>query len=140
MIPFATSEPTVKAPEILAVPVAQNALVERVQPPKASELIDKACGMSVLVKARNAGIAAEPEAGPAKTVLALSVAKVTASVPAVVIGLPDTVKADGIDKATLETVPVPGIVAHAGLAPGPWVSSACPATPGERQVHAEAER
>ena len=63
-------------------------------------------GISVEVKGRNVGIAAAPVDGPANTVLASSVASVTASVPAVVMGDPPTAKIDGIVRATLVTVPV----------------------------------
>jgi hypothetical protein len=56
------------------------------------------------------GIAAAPVVGPANTVLAVSVANVTAKVPAVVIGEPPTEKMLGIVKPTLVTVPEPEIV------------------------------
>src|SRR5256885_11290329 len=63
------------------------------------------CGMSALTGARKAGAAAEPVDGPAKTRLELWLASAIASVPLVVMGEPVTVKIDGAESATLETVP-----------------------------------
>jgi hypothetical protein len=64
-------------------------------------------GRSVATKARNVGVAAPPLAGPAKTVLAVSVVRATARVPEVVIGEPATVKKLGTVIPTLVTVPPP---------------------------------
>jgi hypothetical protein len=62
-------------------------------------------GISVAVKTRKVGIAAEPDTGPAKNVLVVSVFSVSAKVPELVTGLPDTVKMLGADKPTLVTTP-----------------------------------
>lgn len=64
-------------------------------------------GRSAVTNDLKAGVAAEPVVGPAHTVFALSVAKVTASVPEEVTGLPATEKMFGIVNATEVTVPVP---------------------------------
>lgn len=65
-------------------------------------------GISAAASERKVGAAAPPLLGPANTVFALWLSKDRASVPDVVIGLPDTSKmADGADNATLVTVPAP---------------------------------
>jgi len=61
--------------------------------------------MSVAVRARKVGVAAAPETGPAQTVMAASVVRPIASVPAVVIGDPVIVKILGTVCVTLVTVP-----------------------------------
>jgi hypothetical protein len=63
-------------------------------------------GISAATKARNVGVAAPQLPGPAKTVFAVWVARVTAKVPEVVTGEPATLRKDGTVKATLVTVPV----------------------------------
>jgi hypothetical protein len=62
-------------------------------------------GISVAVKTRKVGTAAEPDTGPAKNVLAVSVFSVRAKVPDPVTGLSDTVKMSGADRPTLVTTP-----------------------------------
>src|SRR5574337_1510372 len=64
-------------------------------------------GRSPATKARNAGCAGAPLVGPAHTVLADSVAFVTASVPLVVTGEPESENSAGMESPTLVTVPVP---------------------------------
>src|SRR5512135_968068 len=64
-------------------------------------------GRSAATRARNVGCAGAPVVGPAHTVLADSVALVTARVPAVVTGEPLTLNSAGIDRPTLVTEPVP---------------------------------
>jgi hypothetical protein len=66
-----------------------------------------AAGISAATNARNVGAAALPVEGPAKTVFAVSVAKVPVNVPEVVTGEPLTVKIAGRESATLVTVPLP---------------------------------
>src|ERR1700729_2042337 len=69
-------------------------------------------GISNDTSARNAGFAAEPDAGPANTVFAVCVKGVAATVPEVVTAV------DGVElstmpspvKVTLVTVPVPGVI------------------------------
>jgi hypothetical protein len=63
-------------------------------------------GKSAPTKDRNVGVPDDP-LGAAKTVLAVSLDSVTASVPLVVIGLPLTENPEGIDNATLVTLPPP---------------------------------
>jgi hypothetical protein len=63
-------------------------------------------GRSAPTSDRNVGVPDDP-LGAAKTVLAVSLDSVTESVPLVVIGLPPTEKPEGIDNATLVTVPAP---------------------------------
>jgi hypothetical protein len=60
-------------------------------------------GISAAVRARNVGVAAPPEDGPANTVFALWVVKVPVKVPVVVTGDPLTLKIEGNDNATLVT-------------------------------------
>jgi hypothetical protein len=61
--------------------------------------------MSSAVNDRKVGAAADPVVGPAKIVLAVWVARLTASVPLVVIGEPVTLRKFGTVRATLVTVP-----------------------------------
>ena len=67
------------------------------------------CGISAATMARNAGAAATPVVGPAKTVFAVCVARVSARVPLLVTGDPPTEKIAGADSATLVTVPAAGV-------------------------------
>jgi hypothetical protein len=60
--------------------------------------------MSAVVIARKLGVPAPPD-GAARNVLAVSLTSAAAMEPAVVTGLPDTEKIDGIDKPTVVTVP-----------------------------------
>lgn len=60
-------------------------------------------GRSAATNDLNVGVAAAPVVGPAHTVFAVSVAKDTAKVPLVVIGLPPTENMAGIVRATLVT-------------------------------------
>jgi hypothetical protein len=69
-------------------------------------------GISAAVSPRNVGAAGDPVAGPANTVLAVSVTNVIASVPAAVTGLPPTLKIAGAVSPTLVTVPVPDAAVH----------------------------
>jgi hypothetical protein len=62
-------------------------------------------GKSAATRARNVGADAPPEDGPARTRFAFCVASVTASVPLVVMGEPDTERNDGTVSATLDTLP-----------------------------------
>jgi hypothetical protein len=62
-------------------------------------------GKSAVTNARKVGVAAPPEVAPENTVLAVSVASVTANVPLEVIGLPATDRMAGTVRATLVTVP-----------------------------------
>ena len=63
-------------------------------------------GRSAFTIERKVGAAGVlPVAGPAQTVFTASVAKVKASVPVVVIGLPETEKMAGAVNATLVTEP-----------------------------------
>src|SRR5438270_2553062 len=65
-------------------------------------------GRSAGTNARIVGVAGDPVVGPARTVLALCVARDTASVPLLVTGDPDTVRsAPGTVSPTLVTVPDP---------------------------------
>lgn len=65
-------------------------------------------GMSAATSVRKVGAAAPPLLGPEKTVLAVWLSSVMASVPEVVTGLPAMSKIDvGAESATLVTVPVP---------------------------------
>jgi hypothetical protein len=70
-------------------------------------------GMSTFASARKVGAAAAPEAGPAHTVFADSLAFTKVKVPLLVTGDPETVNSGGAAKPTLVTVPVP---ATGGLA------------------------
>ena len=63
--------------------------------------------MSAATSERNVGATAPPVVGPENTVFAVSVASVTASVPEVVTGEPDTDKNEGTVMATDVTVPEP---------------------------------
>lgn len=65
-------------------------------------------GISAPASARKAGAPAVPLAGPAKKVLAASVARPTVNVPDVVIGDPTKLKMEGSASPTLETVPNAG--------------------------------
>jgi hypothetical protein len=68
-------------------------------------------GKSADVNARNVGVAALPEAGPANTKFADSVFNVSPKVPLVVIGDPDTENIEGTVIPTEVTVPlVPGVI------------------------------
>jgi hypothetical protein len=69
-------------------------------------------GISEAAKDLKAGVDAPPDVGPAYTVFALSLAAVTANVPAVVTGLPPTENSAGIVRATLVTVPAPAAAVH----------------------------
>jgi hypothetical protein len=71
-------------------------------------------GKSPITIARNAGVVAPPEVGPAQNVLALSLALVIAIVPEVVMGFPETEKIAGAVRSTEVTVPVPAAEAHEG--------------------------
>ena len=63
-------------------------------------------GMSAATRERKVGVAEDdPVLGPARTVFAPSEFMVTASVPDVVTGLPDTLKMLGMVKPTLVTAP-----------------------------------
>src|SRR5574340_1687323 len=62
---------------------------------------------SAATRDRKVGCAGAPLVGPAQTVLADSVAFVTASVPLVVTGVPATENSAGIERPTLVTLPVP---------------------------------
>jgi hypothetical protein len=62
-------------------------------------------GISAAVKTRKVGVAAEPDTGPEKNVLAVSVFNVKVKVPELVTGLFVTVKMLGADKPTLVTTP-----------------------------------
>ena len=62
-------------------------------------------GMSEETRARKVGGDALPLLGPANTLFTLSFAKAPVSVPVVVTGLPLTVKIEGRESPTLETVP-----------------------------------
>src|SRR5262245_58529895 len=67
-------------------------------------------GRSAATSDLKVGVAAPPLVGPAKTVFALSVVKVTAKVPLVVTGEPATLKMLGMVSPTLLTVPPPEAV------------------------------
>jgi len=65
-------------------------------------------GISAATKLRKVGVAAPPEVGPAKMVLALWVSKVAPNVPVVVTGEPVTEKISlGMERPTEVTVPSP---------------------------------
>jgi hypothetical protein len=69
-------------------------------------------GRSDAVKLRKVGVAAAPELGPARTVLAVCVASCGASVPLEVIGEPETLVLKIIPSPLIPTlVTVPGLVA-----------------------------
>lgn len=70
-----------------------------------------ACDMSDACRDRNVGAAADPDEGPANTVLADCVAKLTAKVPEDVIGDPATLRNDGTDIATEVTYESEGMSA-----------------------------
>jgi hypothetical protein len=79
---------------------ADNATLVTVPDPKPP-------GMSERVNARNVGVAALPEVGPAKKVFAVSVVKLSVSVPPKVTGEFAMVNTeDGAERPTLVTVPV----------------------------------
>ena len=59
-----------------------------------------------MIRLRKLGVPGEPVVGPAKTLLALSLAQAPVRVPEVVTGLPDTLNSAGRLRATLVTVPV----------------------------------
>ena len=75
-------------------------------------------GISAATSDLKVGAKALPDAGPANTVFALSVAKPIAKVPLDVIGEPDTVRKPGTVSATLVTVP-PVPVALIVMLPAP---------------------
>src|SRR5262245_16530378 len=87
-------------------------------------------GMSSATRVRKVGAAAPPEDGPAKTTLALWVARLTARVPLVVIGEPVTDRNPGTIRATLVTVPVPA----------PMVARTAAASASSRMLRAKAVR
>ena len=64
-------------------------------------------GRSVATRDRKAGVPAPPLVGPAKMLFCPVLASVAVSVPLVVTGDPDTVRIDGRERPTDETVPVP---------------------------------
>jgi hypothetical protein len=72
--------------------------------------------MSATTKDLKVGVAAAPDAGPAKTEFADSVARVTARVPEDVIGEPETLRNEGTVRATLVT-PVAAAGDHEGIPP-----------------------
>jgi hypothetical protein len=78
---------------------------------KAEETSYRASAAAIV---RNVGVAAEPVIGPARKVFADSLARLTSSVPDVVIGVSDTVRNDGTVMATLD----PGLVALGSLKSG----------------------
>lgn len=71
-------------------------------------------GKSPITIPLNAGVVAPPEVGPAQKVFALSFALVSANVPDVVTGDPETVNSAGADIPTEVTVPVPAADIHDG--------------------------
>ena len=73
-------------------------------PPVKGKYIPDIEGISAATKVRKLGVPAVPF-GAANTVFAVSLAKVTANVPATVIGEPETEKMLGIDKPTELTGP-----------------------------------
>src|SRR5574340_131726 len=83
-------------------------------------------GRSPATKARNAGCAGAPLVGPAHTVLADSVAFVTASVPVVVTGVPATENSAGMERPTLVTLPVPTPPGMSAITSGRKVGCAAP--------------
>jgi hypothetical protein len=66
-------------------------------------------GRSALVIARNVGVAAPPETGPAKNVFAVSVFNENVKVPEDVMGEPLTVNIPGAANPTEVTVPDVGV-------------------------------
>ena len=95
---------------------------------------------SAVTRERKVGAAGEPVVGPAQTRLALSVARVAASVPAAVTGEPPTEKMAGSVSATEVTVPAPVTVNQDGLAPAPPDCNTWPLVPGARTTHPVAPR
>jgi hypothetical protein len=89
------------------------AVATEIKPPvKDTEVtVPVPAGKSAATNARNVGVAAPPDTGPANTVFAVWVSKLNANVPAVVIGEPETENSTpGTVRATLVTVPVVGVV------------------------------
>ena len=80
-------------------------------PPVKGKYMPDIEGISAATKARKVGVPADPF-GAANTVFAVSLAKVTANVPATVIGEPETEKMLGIDKPTEVTGPPDAPVPH----------------------------
>ena len=92
-------------------------------------------GMSAATRLLNVGVETPPDTGPANTVLAVSVDRPIASVPLVVIGVPDTVRKLGTVNATDVTVP-PVPVALIVVAPFPYDTvTPLPAITGETTVY-----
>src|SRR6187551_433099 len=85
-------------------------------------------GRSAPTRARNVGVAAAPDPGPAQTRLAACVASVAVSVPLRVTGLPETENIPGMDKPTDCTVP-PATLACQEVFPEPSVTRTNPAEP-----------
>ncbi len=82
-------------------------------------LLTAPLGMSAATSARKVGAAALPVVGPAKTRLADCVALVTASVPEVVTGVPETENSAGMVSPTLVTVPEPPAAPPSTKSPRP---------------------
>jgi hypothetical protein len=103
-------------------------------------VFDPIDGISPITRARKAGVVAPPEVGPAHTVFALSFAEVTASVPEVVTGDPDTLNSTGVVMPTDVTVPVPEAVIHEGTPEEFSESTTVPTEFPARLVHVEGPR
>ena len=96
---YSSPVPPVFTPRIWdAVPI-----VVRFVPPEVVGTV----GRSVATRDRKAGVPAPPLEGPAKMVFCPVLASVAVRVPLLVTGDPDTVRIDGRDRPTDDTVPVP---------------------------------
>jgi hypothetical protein len=103
--------------------IVLNAPVDAVVPPIGPGVVS-AVAMSATTMPRKLGCAAEPVVGPANTIFAACVARVSVSVPVVVTGDPVIVKIGVVEpsaNATLVTLPDPPPTALTVTLPNPFV-------------------